>query len=431
MPLEVATRAPKEALAYWRSKAPVTKAQYEALTERARTRAFTVAGLARQDQVGAIYAALARALEKGEPLAHFKKRVAALIEQQGWVGRRAWRVENIYRTNMQAAYQAGRYAQMKRVARRRPYWRYVAVRDRRTRPTHRALDGKIYPHDHPFWETWYPPNGFACRCTVQTLSRTQVEERGLEVETKIPRLVEPTDPTTGAKLPAVPLAPDPGWAGNVGRDWLAGLAPAELEGPLKDLAAAAVCRDGKGLFASGDICKPPLRNIDPRHILRFTDADLLPKGLKEEEYIQAFLAEFGITDIHGSAVYTLPGGIPVVISSELFQDRRTGKWKATRGGRERYLRLLARTIQSPYEIWHNVAQAGRRVRNTLRLIRLFAGAEGRIGGFVVFDLIGGRQWRGTTIFTPGANKATRAARERYLLNYLEKERSGVLLYREP
>lgn len=97
------------------------------------------------------------------------------------------------------------------------------------------------------------------------------------------------------------------------------------------------------------------------------------------------------------------------------------------------MRLLARTILSPYEIWHGQVQssgAGGGVRDTLRLIRLFTGQEGQVGGFVVFDLIGGRQWRGTTIFAPGANKATQTARERYLLNYLEKERSGVLLYRE-
>ena len=29
---------------------------------------------------------------------------------------------------------------------------------------HRALDGKCFPVDHPFWHTWFPPNGHRCRC---------------------------------------------------------------------------------------------------------------------------------------------------------------------------------------------------------------------------------------------------------------------------
>lgn len=41
--------------------------------------------------------------------------------------------------------------------------------DRRVRPSHAILDGKVYPADHEFWATHYPPNGFRCRCGVRTL----------------------------------------------------------------------------------------------------------------------------------------------------------------------------------------------------------------------------------------------------------------------
>ena len=33
----------------------------------------------------------------------------------------------------------------------------------------------------------FPPNGFKCRCTVKTLSKRQMEQRGLTVETEAPR----------------------------------------------------------------------------------------------------------------------------------------------------------------------------------------------------------------------------------------------------
>ena len=52
------------------------------------------------------------------------------------------------------------------------------------------MNGKVFSADHPIWDTWYPPNGFRCRCQVVTLSKRQVEERGLKVEEEIPKVVE-------------------------------------------------------------------------------------------------------------------------------------------------------------------------------------------------------------------------------------------------
>jgi hypothetical protein len=331
---------------------------------------------------------------------------------------------------------------MKATAKRRPYWRYVAVKDSRTRPTHSALNGKVFPHDHGFWDSWYPPNGFMCRCTVQTLSKRQVDAKDIQVESRVPRLVEPIDPVSGNRLPARPLAPDPGWAGNVGRDWLEGLAPGELDDgyTITNLGGKAICKDGKGLFSSGGICKPPLRTIDKRHILHYTAKDLMSKGLRDEEYVKAFLSEFGVTDINGSTTHILPGNVPVVISKELFWDRRYKRFKATKQNREPYIRLLARTLKNPYEVWYRdieIKKKGKstgRIRSKLTIIRMFKGPDGNIGGFAVFDLIGGQYWRGTTVFTPGTDdfgKKPRADVDKYIFNYLEKERNGTLVYREP
>jgi SPP1 gp7 family putative phage head morphogenesis protein len=424
MPLEYGGNTPKEALAYWKGRAPVTNAGYKALSSRARQRAFTVAGLARRDQVEAIHTALTKAIEKGEPLAQFKKRLGPLLEQQGWTGKRAWRIENIYRTNMQSAYMAGRFTQMKATSASRPYWRYVAVKDSRTRPTHAALNGKVYPHDHDFWAAWYPPNGFGCRCTVQSLSAAQVKARGFEVESRVPTMVEPVGPD-GVKLPARPLRPDPGFYGNVGQEWLNGLSPRELKGNLKDLVSMAICAEGQGLFAQGDDCKPPLKGLAKRHILPVRAADILAKGLAPEKYVKAFLGEFGLDDINGAIVHRLPGDIPVVVDKGLFMDKRTGKWKADKSGRGPYAKLLAKTIKSPYEIWMVPAEVGGRAYTTLRLLRLFSW-RGKLGGFAVFNLVGGRQWQGATAFLPKLGKS-----ESVMIGYLEKQRQGTLIYREP
>ena len=126
------------------------------------------------------------------------------------------------------------------------------------------------------------------------------------------------------------------------------------------MVTSTVCRDGKGLFAGSPSCRPSLSNLDQRHILQVDPAHILPTGLKSEEYVKAFLQEFGIADINGSLVHTLPGKFPVVIDKGLFMDKVTGAWKATKGHRGPYVRLLARTILNPFEVWWVPVRLARR-----------------------------------------------------------------------
>jgi SPP1 gp7 family putative phage head morphogenesis protein len=48
-----------------------------------------------------------------------------------------------------------------------PMLEYRTVGDSNVRAEHAALDGIIKPYDDPFWSTYYPPNGFNCRCGVR------------------------------------------------------------------------------------------------------------------------------------------------------------------------------------------------------------------------------------------------------------------------
>jgi SPP1 gp7 family putative phage head morphogenesis protein len=212
-----------------------------------------ISGVAKADLLQAIQEELTKYLAEGGTLEQFKDEIDTLFLRHGFAPLSPYRIETIFRTNLQSAYQAGRYRQLTEpaVMTALPYWRYVAVLDGSTRPEHAALHGKIYPANHPFWKTWYPPNGFNCRCTVVAVSQRQIEANGWQVETTDPTggLFEPIDPVTGHRLPARPLMPDVGWRHNPAEDvWtpdlsaydpaLAALVQAEIGETLERLSHA-------------------------------------------------------------------------------------------------------------------------------------------------------------------------------------------------
>lgn len=202
-----------EAIEFFRSRVPLTIKQFEALEDEVRTNAFTVAGITALNILRDVQEALEKALTEGTTVEEFRKQANEILGRRGWKGLTPYQADNVFRTNIQTAYNVGRYRQMTDpdVIARRPYWQYDAVNDRRTRPSHLAMDGKVWPARHPIWDTWYPPNGFRCRCSVRSLSQRDVERLGLRVEAETPHMLE-----TSAGVPA-PLIPDPGWGYNPGK----------------------------------------------------------------------------------------------------------------------------------------------------------------------------------------------------------------------
>ena len=156
-----------EAIEYFGARIPMTPEQFAGLSEEAKAKAFTVGGVARMDLCEGIHKAVLKAIEDGETLGDFQGRINELFAAQGLTaaeeGLGAWRMETIFRNNVQTAYNVGRHNQMVDMKDEFPYWEYDAVNDGNTRPEHGIHDGKVYPVDHPFWDTWYPMNGHNCR----------------------------------------------------------------------------------------------------------------------------------------------------------------------------------------------------------------------------------------------------------------------------
>ena len=50
---------------------------------------------------------------------------------------------------------------------------YRTANDSKARPEHAALNGVTLPPSDPFWEEYYPPNGWNCRCTVVQVRKSK------------------------------------------------------------------------------------------------------------------------------------------------------------------------------------------------------------------------------------------------------------------
>ncbi|MCZ2128843.1 MAG: minor capsid protein [Bacteroidia bacterium] len=64
---------------------------------------------------------------------------------------------------------ARRWVDIQEAKETHPLLRYDTVGDDRVRPAHKSLEGITKPIDDPFWNTWYPPNGWNCRCDVRQM----------------------------------------------------------------------------------------------------------------------------------------------------------------------------------------------------------------------------------------------------------------------
>ena len=182
----------EEALEYFQSKLALSPREFFRLRARYRALAFTVSGYASATVIKQFQDTLTKAIEDGTTLEQFRADMNDWLKERGYRGVTPYQAENVFRTNLQTAYNVGAYRQMRSpaVLRDRPYWMYDAVEDSHTRKSHLAMNGRVFPADSPVWDTWYPPNGFRCRCSVISLTEAQVRRMGLKVETEVPQRVD-------------------------------------------------------------------------------------------------------------------------------------------------------------------------------------------------------------------------------------------------
>ena len=210
-------------------------------------RAFTVAKMTSATLLDDVRKSLDKAMAEGQSFQEWRKDIIPKL-QGVWLGKtygdlwdgmtpaeqagktpptpeerdrviKASRLETIFRTNMFNAYAAGRYRQLKEDADIYPYWRYVTAKDSAVRPAHRALEGKVFKADDPFWSTHYPPNGFNCRCIVEAVDEYDLEMQDLKVqEGGNTYFDEESSQTVYRDAEGKEYPCDKGWDYNVGED---------------------------------------------------------------------------------------------------------------------------------------------------------------------------------------------------------------------
>ncbi|MEI6418580.1 MAG: phage minor head protein [Sphingomonadales bacterium] len=423
---------PADALQFFRSKGYQISVDWTDVWQPGHARAFTVAKIAQYSLLEDVRRSLDEALANGETFESWKTRIVPILRQKGWWGAvtdqavtgttdtvnvTPRRLRVIYDTNLRTARAAGQWARIQAAKAQRPYLRYSAILDRRTRPEHRAWHGTVLPVDHPWWRTHFPPNGWFCRCNVQQLSERDLKRYGYQVSPEAPA-GRPTlyRSSTGFES-VVPPGVDPGFGNNPGDVFWASIAPRLRDDPISLPAISP---------APGTLPELPPRSLSATELLdqfkgpaqgdnQTTAAALEAWAEAVQPYLTAELP----------AVIVDPTDMPIMIDQSVWADSR-GVIKITKRGRARFLKLIARTMAEPDEVWHQwvLDNPDRRQPGTppypayllRKLIARFQ-VDGEDRMITVLLQVGDQGWQVMTAFAADKD------------SYFQRERSGTLAYR--
>lgn len=400
-----------EAIDHFKQKLNLPTQAWTDLWQAQHARAFVVAGAIKEDLISDLRNAVAKALEQGTTITEFRKDFDQAVAKHGWSykGKRGWRTGVIFNTNLRTAYAAGKWQQAQTTKATRPYMRYVAILDNRTRQDHRHWHDTVLPIDDAWWHTHYPPNGWGCRCTVQTLSRRDLDRYGYKLADQAPevRMVNRTLHLPEGKTTTVPTPEgiDPGWSYNVGRAaWgqSAELMALERHGPWEELHAPG-----------------PAPQLSPLPTDTPNAKRVPPAKTKDEVGLRQVMRQAIGGD---QAVFADPMGGRVNIGQAFIDHMleispKTGRNRLD--GREAFLPFLRELVEDPAEIWTGWAQSSTSGRVAMRRRYVKVLDLGNDKAVTLVADADGCQWSGLT-FIPTGDKT-----------YLAKLRKGLRIYQRP
>jgi len=401
--------SPEEVIRYFERKGYKINWSWRETWQEAHAKAFTVAKAMRLDILSDIRNELDRSIKEGRTFQEFKENLTPVLKSKGWWGKvkakdvpgvdisklknpeeevllgSPSRLKTIYRTNLDTAYSAGHYHGMIENAENRPYWMYNAVMDSRTRPSHAALNGKVFRYDDPIWDKIYPPNDWNCRCTVIPLDNDDVEEMNLKVSKGSPEMVE---------LMNVP----PEWQYNPGKSFF------EFDPDFGRFSQ----NPNQPNYQSYN--QPSIESIPEEYYSEMPELFPSIKSAGKGAFEKYLQEEFNLLDKSFSIIETADK------DQAIFTMERLNHLLEKSDGRERFIPLIKKTLQEPYEIWMSEYISDKGFLEYRKLyIGLFKDNKKR----TFFTAL--RMEKDSTIFWNAFPKD---------IKYMDKLRRGVLLYKK-
>lgn len=224
--------SPPETSRYFKNKGLRPSFHWQDFEPEEHAIAFTVAKSMNLDVLNTIKDAMQEAIDKGIPYRKFAKGLEPRLQELGWWGHKNMRdpltgelvearlgsprrLRIIYDANLRSARAAGQWARINRTKKALPYLQYNLGVAENHRPHHEAKAGLIRPVDDPFWDSWYPPSGWGCKCWVRQITRGEAESFGISPAPKI-TMKTIVNKRTGV-IKEIPAGIDPGWDRNTGK----------------------------------------------------------------------------------------------------------------------------------------------------------------------------------------------------------------------
>ncbi|MBO4706897.1 MAG: minor capsid protein [Spirochaetaceae bacterium] len=182
---EIPPVAFEEAMNFLKAKVPMTKAEWLALEPKLRFRAFTVAKLGEAEVVDNAKKILLKALAKGESYASTWEDLKHRIDTDA-LGIKPGYWENVFRTNTQSAYIAGKLQQYENT--NVAAYQLLVIEDSRTSRICRHLltasgYGMILLKNHTFWKKYgFPPYHFQCRTSIRAVWPAEIGTYGNNID---------------------------------------------------------------------------------------------------------------------------------------------------------------------------------------------------------------------------------------------------------
>lgn len=411
---------PEKAIEWFKSKGYALGFDWRDVWKEEHAIAFTVAKAASVDLLQDIRSEIEKALVSGETFESFKANLKPKLVERGWWGKAdmkdpltgevkkvqlgsSRRLKTIYRTNIDMAYAAGRWEEIEATKKTHPYLRYRCSMLENSRQQHKDWDGIVLPVDDPWWDTHYPPCAWNCKCWVESVLKSEVQNGDVKISPRPKDEFEQYHNKRTGETVKVPKGISPGFDYNVGKARLKAYTPPPLGGLPETLQIPQQL--------------PPLSKPSP-----LPAKAILPQGLTDQEYASAFLKEFGLKSGQ-SASFKDKAGDLMLINQNLFMSRHK-TIKANKFGRGPYMKLLALGLMDPDEIWLQWIKnpAGAWVLKK-RYFKIWEGEKGS-HCLTIFDKTNDG-WSGTTTFTPKEGY-TQATKDKYFNQY----RAGLLLYKK-